>query len=173
MREGTAAGPGRLPVAGRSMRAKIAFSSLPSAERDLSYAFRPYTDQEHGASQDYLPVRAPRPRVNECPARQGGALSRETLVVDYACKFLPERVSRMRSRLATAAVVALLVLVLLPAAAGAAPIDTPSEDRHQTMLLTALVAGGILALASIGFLYRRMKGMVTPPEDTSHSGEHH
>ncbi len=79
----------------------------------------------------------------------------------------------MRSRFARAAATVLATILPVPAMAAAAPIDTPSEDRNQIMVMTALVALLALALASVGFLFRRMKGMVHPPEDAGHAGDHH
>jgi hypothetical protein len=79
----------------------------------------------------------------------------------------------MRVRFGVASSLACLAFLALPALAAAAPIDTPSEDRNQIMIVTALVAGALLLLAALGFLYRRAKGMIAPPEDHAPAGEHH
>ena len=78
----------------------------------------------------------------------------------------------MRMRFSIALFTALSAILALPMVAGAAPIDTPSEDRNEVMLATFVVAVLVLVIASVGFLFRRMKGMVQPPEDTTHSGGH-
>ena len=79
----------------------------------------------------------------------------------------------MRSRIARATSVVFAVLLVLPGVVAAAPIDTPSEDRNQIMVITAVIAALVLGLASVGFLFRRMKGMVHPPEDSGHASDHH
>ena len=79
----------------------------------------------------------------------------------------------LRSRVARAAATVFAAMLVLPGAVAAAPIDTPSEDRNQVMVITAVVAALALGLASVGFLFRRMKGMVHPPEDAGHASDHH
>ena len=76
----------------------------------------------------------------------------------------------LRARAALVAIVA-AALSATPALAQG-PIDAPSPDRHEIMILTAVIAVATLTVASVGFLYRRIKGMVPPPEQPA-TGEHH
>ncbi len=80
----------------------------------------------------------------------------------------------MRSRLIALAFTALSTALVLPATASAQGLDEMPEDKNKVMLITFVVALAALGASSVGFLYRRMKGMLhAPPDNSSHAADHH
>lgn len=67
---------------------------------------------------------------------------------------------------------ALLGLFSAPSFALAQGLDEPSSERDEVMIVTGVIALGALALAGVGFLYRKAKGMV-PPDEEPTASEHH
>lgn len=79
----------------------------------------------------------------------------------------------MRSRLTALAFSVVSTALVLPATASAQGLDEQPEDRNKVMLVTFVVAVTALGLSSVGFLYRRMKGMLHAPPDSGHAADHH
>jgi hypothetical protein len=79
----------------------------------------------------------------------------------------------MRARFFWLACAVILATLLLPGAALAQ--DEATVDEHnRVMLVTFVIAVALLGVASVGFLYRRQKGMLPPADDSSaHGADHH